>query len=69
MKAVLERCAGIDVGKKGLNVCVMTGAADQEPKGELRLFGTFNAELDKLRQWLIETGCTHAVMEDRKSVV
>jgi len=67
MKAVLERCAGIDVGKKALNVCVMKGAADQEPKGELRLFGTFNAELDKLRQWLIETGCTHAVMESTGS--
>jgi transposase len=67
MKAVLERCAGIDVGKKALNVCVMTGAADHEPKGELRLFGTFNAELDKLRQWLIETGCTHAVMESTGS--
>ena len=67
MKAVLERCAGIDVGEKALNVCVMKGAADQEPKGELRLFGTFNAELDKLRQWLIETGCTHAVMESTGS--
>src|SRR5579863_1769016 len=67
MKAVVERCAGIDVAKKKLNVCVMTGAADQEPEVELRLFGTFNAELDKLRQWLLETGVTHVVMESTGS--
>jgi transposase len=67
MKAVVERCAGIDVSKKTLNVCVMTGAADQEPAVELRLFGTYNAELDKLRQWLLETGCTHVVMESTGS--
>jgi transposase len=63
MKAVLERCAGIDVAKKVLNVCVMTGAADLEPKVELRKFGTFNAELNRLREWLLESGCTHVVME------
>ena len=67
MKAVVERCAGIDVSKKALNVCVMTGAADLEPEVELRLFGTFNADLEKLRQWLIETGCTHVVMESTGS--
>ena len=39
MKAVVERCAGIDVAKKVLNVCVMTGAANVEPTVELRLFG------------------------------
>jgi transposase len=67
MKAVVERCAGVDVGKKALNVCVMTGAADREPDVELRLFGTFNTELDKLRQWLLETTCTHVVMESTGS--
>ena len=67
MKAVVERCAGIDVAKDVLNVCVMTGAADLEPEVELRLFGTFNAELDKLREWLVETGCTHVVMESTGS--
>jgi hypothetical protein len=31
MKAVVEYCAGIDVGKRVLNVWVMAGAAEQEP--------------------------------------
>lgn len=26
--AVIERCVGIDVGKKALSVCVMTGPAE-----------------------------------------
>jgi hypothetical protein len=30
MKAIVERCAGIEAGKKELNVCVMTGAADRQ---------------------------------------
>jgi transposase len=67
MKAVIERCAGIDVGKDVLNVCVMTGPADQDPKVDLREFLTFNAHLDELREWLLETGCTHAVMESTGS--
>jgi transposase len=67
MKAVVERCAGIDVAKAILNVCVLTGAADSEPKVELRKFGTYNAELDKLLKWLLETGCTQAVMESTGS--
>jgi transposase len=67
MKAVVERCAGIDVAKKALNVCLLTGSADQEAEAELRLFGTFNAELNDLREWLLKSGCTHVVMESTGS--
>jgi transposase len=61
--AVIERCAGIDVGKKFLAVCVMTGAASDPAKAETRKFGTIRSELEKLRQWLKEERCTHVVME------
>jgi transposase len=61
--AVIERCAGIDVGKKFLAVCVMTGEASQDAIAETRKFGTVRAELVKLRLWLQEERCTHAVME------
>lgn len=67
MKAIIERCAGIDVAKQRLNVCVLTGAADQEPGAKLGLFGSFNADLGRLRQWLLESGCTHVVMESTGS--
>jgi transposase len=61
--AVIERCAGIDVGKKFLAVCVMTGPANGEAQAEVRKFGTVRHELEALRRWLQSEGCTHVVME------
>lgn len=61
--AVIERCAGIDVGKKFILVCLMTGPADQAPNMETRTFHTTTSELQSLLQWLKEAGCTKAVME------
>jgi hypothetical protein len=34
--AVVERCAGIDVGKRFLKVCVMVGPLSEEPRFEIR---------------------------------
>jgi len=61
--AVVERCAGIDVGKKFLAVCVMTGPAQENATAEVRKFGTVRHELEALRKWLQSEGCTHVVME------
>jgi hypothetical protein len=61
--AVIERCAGIDAGKKFVTVCVMTGPADQEGRHEMRKFGTIRAELTRLREWLKAEGCIDVVME------
>ena len=62
-----ERCAGIDVGKKFLAVCVMIGPANQKPVVEVRRFGTNVKDLERLRTWLQETGCSEAVMESTGS--
>ena len=67
IEAVVECCAGIDVAKTMLNVCLMSGAAADEPQVELRKFGTFNRDLEQLRQWLEQAGCTHVVMESTGS--
>ena len=61
--AVIERCAGIDVGKKFLAVCVMTGPAKGDAQAVTRKFGTVRRELEELRKWLQSEGCTHVVME------
>jgi len=61
--AVIERCAGIDVGKKHVAVCVMTGPAQAPATAETRKFGTIRAELEKLREWLKSERCTHVAME------
>jgi hypothetical protein len=39
-------CAGTDVGRKFLVVCVMIGSLDSEPKTEIRRFGTIVDEGD-----------------------
>jgi transposase len=65
--AVIERCVGIDVGKKSLSVCVMVGPANGEARSEVRMFGTTVAELNQLRDWVQQEQCTHAVMESTGS--
>jgi len=67
ISASIERCAGIDVGKKFLAVCVMVGPLEGEPRVEIRKFGTIRAELDGLRDWLKQEGITHVVMESTGS--
>jgi len=65
--AVIERCAGIDVGKTFLTVCLLIGPANGEPNVEMRKFGTFHGELEELRRWLADQHCTHAAMESTGS--
>src|SRR5437667_6795700 len=67
ISAAIERCAGIDVGKKFLAVCVMVGPLEGEPRVEIRKFGTIRGELEGLRDWLKQQGVTHVVMESTGS--
>lgn len=63
ISAVLECCAGIDVGKKWVAVCVLTGPANGDAQAQIRKFDTTNECLERLSEWLVECGCTHVVME------
>src|SRR5437762_750436 len=67
LEVKVEKCAGIDVGKKFLAVCILIGLANQKPVGEVRRFGTSVKELERLRTWLLESGCTEVVMESTGS--
>ena len=67
INAAIERCAGIDVHKKFLAVCVMVGPLEGEPRIEKRRFGTTVVELSDLREWLRSQGVTHVVMESTGS--
>lgn len=67
IQAVIERCAGIDVGKKELAVTILTGGADQEPTAATRTFGTTVPALLGLKNWLAEYQVTHVVMESTGS--
>jgi hypothetical protein len=49
---VVERCIGIDVGKKFVVACLMVGPAAEDPRVELRQFGTFTEDLVRLKDWI-----------------
>jgi transposase len=57
-----ERCAGIDVHKKLLVVCLRNGN-----KTELRSFGTLTQDIRKMVEWLKSDGCQMAAMESSGS--
>jgi transposase len=67
INAVIERCAGIDIGKKFLAVCVMTGPASGEARSEIRQFGTTVGELKNLLDWIESEACTDVIMESTGS--
>jgi transposase len=57
-----ERCAGIDVHKKILVVCLRIGR-----KSETREFGTLTNEIREMVAWLKSNGCQMAAMESTGS--
>lgn len=65
--AAVERCAGIDVGKKWLSVCIMIGPLNGEPRVEKRRYGVNVADLKQLREWLAREEITHVAMESTGS--
>jgi transposase len=63
MDVIHERCAGLDVHKKTVVACVLQSTLGGIPERQVRTFGTMTAELEQLRDWLIECGCSHVAME------
>ena len=63
METLYPRCAGIDVHKKTVVVCVRCADGPGKPRQEVRTFGTTTADLLALSDWLAECGVTHAAME------
>jgi transposase len=57
-----ERCAGIDVHKRLLVVCLRIGR-----KAELREFGTLTHEIREMVAWLKQNGCEMTAMESTGS--
>ena len=64
MKLLYRRCAGIDVHKKSISVCVRRRVAGKkEAEIEEAVFGTFTQDLERLGQWLKERKVRQAAME------
>ncbi|HET9564678.1 MAG TPA: IS110 family transposase, partial [Mycobacterium sp.] len=64
MEVVVERCAGLDVGKDEVVGCVRTPArSGRGRRSELRTFLTFTSGLEELADWLTANGVVQVVME------
>lgn len=63
MELLVERCAGIDIGKTEVVCCVRTPGEGGGRRQETRTFGSFTSELEGLAEWLAANGVTQVVME------
>jgi transposase len=63
MDVIYSRCCGLDIHKKTVVACLISGAQGQPPQKEVRTFRTMTAELLLLADWLQAAGCTHVAME------
>jgi transposase len=63
MEILYPRCAGLDVHKKTVKVCVVIRPEHGQPQKEFRTYGTTTQELLALADWLHEQGCTHIAFE------
>jgi transposase len=63
MQVVYSRCAGLDVHKKTVVVCVRLLDHDGTLTSHIRTFGTTTAELLNLAAWLLTLEVTHVAME------
>jgi len=64
MEVLYRACAGIDVHKKSVTVCLLKSKPEGgKPGKEVREFATMTADLLAMADWLTEEGCTHVAME------
>ena len=63
MDTLLQRCAGIDIGKDEVVACVRVPGPDGRRVKTTRTFLTFTATLETMIEWFTEHGVTAIVME------
>ena len=63
MQVIHERCAGIDVHKKTVVVCVLVTQANGVVEKQIRTFATMTADLLALDEWLRGQQIEHIAME------
>ena len=64
MDVIVDRCAGLDIGKDEVVACVRTPSKTGKSRSsELRTFVTFTSGLEQLADWLTANGVSKVVME------
>ena len=64
MKVVFPTCCGVDVHKTFVIATIITTPADSlQPHYQKRRFNTFNSDLNRFADWLLEYNCLDVCME------
>ena len=63
MEVIMDRCAGLDVGKKQVQACVRGPDSGGVRRSEVRTFDTFTGDLEALARWMTGEGVTQVAME------
>jgi transposase len=64
MDVIVERCAGVDIGKDEVVACVRAPAGDgRGRRKETRTFPSFTGQLEAMADWFTAEGVTEVVME------
>jgi hypothetical protein len=58
VECLVERCAGLDIGKADLKACVRIPGVGGRRRQETRTFATTTGALLGLREWLVEQQAT-----------
>ena len=63
LRIVHRNCAGMDVHKKFIAVCIATTDFSGVTTYKKKQFSTFNSDLKACRDWLLKYGCSEVCME------
>jgi transposase len=64
MEVLIERCAGIDIGKSEVVACVRTpGPSGRGRRKQTRTFASFTGALEEMADWFTDQGVTDIAME------
>jgi transposase len=63
MEVLYARCAGLDIHKKTVRVCVLIRQENGKSTKEFRTYSTTTQDLLNLLDWLLEQGCSHVALE------
>ena len=63
LDVMFTHCAGMDVHKKSVTVCVLIPSEKGQTRRFIKTFGTTTKALQELKQWILELDVTHVAME------
>ena len=63
MKVVYNACCGVDVHKKFLVATIIKTTDGIQPSYQKQRFSTFNSDIRRFKQWLLDNNCLDVCME------